>query len=73
MLLYGIDVHIVFSPTINSPGFENEQKTKPEITKKIEEGDTPLSCEEAAQTLLNGQSAEDALNIVLHIYRDYRY
>ena len=35
-LLYDIDVHCSFPANILSPGFENEGKTKPAITKKIE-------------------------------------
>jgi hypothetical protein len=35
-LLYDIDVHCSFPANILSPGFENEEKTKPTITKKIE-------------------------------------
>ena len=35
-LLYDIDVHCSFPVNVLSPGFEEEEKTKPEITKKIE-------------------------------------
>ncbi|KAJ3009336.1 hypothetical protein NUW54_g2813 [Trametes sanguinea] len=37
--LYDIDVHISFPGTIYTPGYEQENKTKPKITLKIEESD----------------------------------
>ena len=39
-----------------SPGYEVEMQTKPDITKKIEEDDTPLTTEQAAAILLQGNS-----------------
>jgi 3-dehydrosphinganine reductase len=35
-VLYDIDVHCTFPANILSPGFEIEEQTKPEITKKME-------------------------------------
>ena len=35
-LLYDIDVHCTFPANILSPGFEQEEKTKPKITKTLE-------------------------------------
>jgi 3-dehydrosphinganine reductase len=35
-ILYDIDIHCSFPAGILSPGFEIEEKTKPEITKKME-------------------------------------
>ncbi|WFD26515.1 hypothetical protein MNAN1_001498 [Malassezia nana] len=52
--LHGIDVHAYFPATILSPGFEEENKTKPSLTKEIEgtdEGQTPEQC---AAHLLRG-------------------
>jgi 3-dehydrosphinganine reductase len=43
-LLYDIDVHACFPATIFTAGLEEEQKTKPELTKILEgadEGQTP--------------------------------
>jgi len=43
-LLYDIDVHACFPATIFTPGFEEEKKTKPELTAILEgadEGQTP--------------------------------
>ncbi|KAK0451204.1 oxidoreductase [Desarmillaria tabescens] len=54
MLLYGISVHIFFPGTIYSPGYEAENKCKPEITLKIEETDGGQTPEKAAEGLLKG-------------------
>src|SRR5271170_7908020 len=35
-LLYNIDVHCTFPGNIQTPGFEIEETTKPEITRKID-------------------------------------
>ncbi|KAH7106515.1 oxidoreductase [Auriculariales sp. MPI-PUGE-AT-0066] len=66
LLLYGIDVQMYFPSTIYSPGYENENKTKPEIVLKIEErdvGDTPEVC---ARIMLKGVAAGNA-----HITGDF--
>ncbi|KLO20334.1 NAD(P)-binding protein [Schizopora paradoxa] len=55
--LYGIDIHILFAPTMHTPGFDVEQQTKPSITKKIEEDDVPVSPDKAAKILVNGVEA----------------
>ena len=47
MILYDISVHAYFPGTIFSPGLEEENKTKPKITREIEgteEGLTPAQC-----------------------------
>jgi 3-dehydrosphinganine reductase len=36
MLYQGISVHIYFPGSILTPGFEEEQKSKPQITKEID-------------------------------------
>lgn len=54
MLLYLIDIHIFFPGTMYSPGYEEENKTKPKITLKIEESDDGLKPEQAAEVLLQG-------------------
>lgn len=53
-LLYGITTHIFFPPTMYTPGFDEENKTKPAITRKIESTDEGLTAEQAAQGLFNG-------------------
>lgn len=55
MMLYGVDVHIFFPPTMFSPGLEEENKTKPQIVKKIESTDDGLSTEQAALALFKGE------------------
>ncbi|KZT62215.1 oxidoreductase [Calocera cornea HHB12733] len=54
LLLYGIGVHIFFPCGMFTPGFEEENKTKPGITKKIEEEDHPMQPDVAAAVLLKG-------------------
>lgn len=55
LLLYGISVHCYFPGTILSPGYEVENRTKPDLTKKLEgppeDGLTPEQC---ARGLLKG-------------------
>lgn len=54
LMLYGIDVHICFPGSIYSPGYEEENKTKPEITLKIEESDGGAKPDVVAEGLLRG-------------------
>lgn len=54
LALYHIDVQLFQACTMYTPGFENENKTKPPITKKIEEGDEGLTPEVAAARMLKG-------------------
>ncbi|SJX63964.1 related to 3-ketosphinganine reductase [Sporisorium reilianum f. sp. reilianum] len=47
LILYGISVHAYFPGTIFTPGLEEENKTKPDITRQIEgteDGSTPAQC-----------------------------
>ncbi|KAI9600805.1 hypothetical protein H4Q26_000598 [Puccinia striiformis f. sp. tritici PST-130] len=53
-LLYNINVHCYFPATIYSPGFEEEQKSKPELTKIIEGADEGLTPEDCALRLVRG-------------------
>ncbi|KAJ2976955.1 hypothetical protein NUW54_g11486 [Trametes sanguinea] len=52
--LYDIDVHISFPGTIYTPGYEQENKTKPKITLKIEESDGGATPAYVAETILKG-------------------
>ncbi|KAI0759591.1 oxidoreductase [Trametes elegans] len=52
--LYNIDVHIAFPATIHTPGYEEENKIKPNITLKIEESDSGDSPESVAAAILKG-------------------
>jgi 3-dehydrosphinganine reductase len=55
LLLYSIDVHIMFPGTIHSPGLIEENKSKPKITLKIEESDEGLQPAAVAENLLRGE------------------
>ncbi|KAI1316576.1 3-dehydrosphinganine reductase [Mortierella claussenii] len=53
LLMYGIGVHIYYPGTMFSPGFENENLTKPLVTREIE-GVSGLTSEEAAKGMFSG-------------------
>lgn len=55
LLLYGISVHLALPASILSPGFENEQRVKPELCKKIEGPDEPLTPDQVATRMLKGR------------------
>lgn len=48
-----IKVHAVFPMGILTPGYENEQKTKPALTQKLEEDDKPQQPDELAATIIS--------------------
>ncbi|KAF7314747.1 Protein kinase domain-containing protein [Mycena kentingensis (nom. inval.)] len=52
--LYDISVHLCTPGTIYSPGYIEENKTKPKITLKIEESDEGLQPEQVAAALIRG-------------------
>jgi len=54
LLLYSIDVQIYMPVTMYTPGYEEENKTKPQLTLKIEESDAGLTPERAAEGLYEG-------------------
>ncbi|KAH9045524.1 oxidoreductase [Lactarius pseudohatsudake] len=54
LLLYSIDVHIYMPGTMFTPGYEEENKTKPELVRKIEESDGGLTAGQAAEGLYRG-------------------
>jgi 3-dehydrosphinganine reductase len=68
-MLYGIDTHIFFPPTMYTPGFEEENKTKPSITRKIESTDEGLTAPQAAAGLLAGMFIIHELTVVISDYR----
>ncbi|KAJ1676282.1 3-dehydrosphinganine reductase, partial [Spiromyces aspiralis] len=51
---YGISVHCYFPATILTPGFDEENLTKPAITREIEGTDEGQSPEVCARKLLSG-------------------
>ncbi|GAA6015353.1 hypothetical protein JCM11491_000396, partial [Sporobolomyces phaffii] len=75
LILYGIDVHLFLPATIFSPGFENEQKLKPDITKKIEGPDEGLTPDQVAKELIKGLERDDfyiTYEPVGHMFRNSR-
>jgi 3-dehydrosphinganine reductase len=56
VMLYpqNVKVHIVFPGTILSPGYQNEQLSKPEITKALEETDVKQTPDEVASSSIKG-------------------
>ncbi|CAG8668795.1 10652_t:CDS:2, partial [Cetraspora pellucida] len=53
LILYDISVHCYFAGTLDTPGYKEEMKTKPKITKDIE-GDDKMTPEEGAKALYKG-------------------
>lgn len=49
-----VSVHVYYPGTILSPGFDEEQKVKPEITKILEGGSPELTPAQAAAALWSG-------------------
>lgn len=54
-----VKIHIVFPMGMTSPGFENEQKLKPEVTHIMEEADKPQLPEEVATIAIKGLERGD--------------
>jgi 3-dehydrosphinganine reductase len=49
-----VKIHVVYPGSISSPGFEQENLTKPEITRIIEEGDPVQTPDEVAASSIRG-------------------
>ncbi|TQB67784.1 3-dehydrosphinganine reductase [Monascus purpureus] len=56
-----VKIHTVFPMGILSPGFENEQKIKPGLTKQLEEADRPQTPEEVARISIKALERGDYL------------
>ncbi|RKP14342.1 oxidoreductase [Piptocephalis cylindrospora] len=54
MLMYGIDIHIYFPGNMLTKGYERENLTKPDITKRIEGADEGITADVAAKALIQG-------------------
>jgi len=54
MILHDISIHLFMPAGIDSPGFLEEEKEKPAVTKKIEESDDQISPEKCAEYLIAG-------------------
>ncbi len=63
VLLYGeeVKIHTVFPGGIQSPGFEIENKTKPQITHILEASDTVQMPDEVAKNAISGLENGDYL------------
>lgn len=48
-----IKIHAVYPMGIQSPGYENEQKTKPALTQKLEEDDKPQMPDDLAKIIIS--------------------
>ncbi len=57
-------VHIVFPGTILSPGFEVEERTKPEVTKQLEAADPKQTPDEVARGAIRGLEAGHFMIVV---------
>jgi 3-dehydrosphinganine reductase len=61
-----IRVHTIFPATIFTEGFENENKTKPDVTKKLEEDDGGQTPEEVARMAMKGlENGEEMITTTL--------
>ncbi|KIK01665.1 hypothetical protein K443DRAFT_678203 [Laccaria amethystina LaAM-08-1] len=60
LMLYGISLHIFFPPTMFTPGYDEENKTKPQIVKDIESADDGLTADQAALALYKGVESGQA-------------
>lgn len=56
-----IKVHTIFPCGIASPGFENEEKIKPQLTIQLEKDDKPQKPEECAEASIKGLEAGEYL------------
>ncbi len=53
---YGILISVAFPPDTDTPGYQKEMMTKPEITKKLSESGSVFSAEKVAKDIIQ-QSA----------------
>jgi hypothetical protein len=56
MILHNISIHLFMPAGIDTPGFVEEEKEKPAVTRKIEESDDQISAEKCAEYLIAGGS-----------------
>ena len=56
-----VKIHTVFPMGILSPGFENEEKIKPGLTKKLEEADQPQTPDQVARISIKALERGDYL------------
>ena len=68
LMLYDIGVQIFFPPTIYSPGYENENKSKPDVVKEIEGTDDGLTPDQAALGMLKGACAMSSPSVDMPLF-----
>ena len=56
-----VKIHTVFPMGIMSPGYDNEEKMKPALVKKLEESDKPQNPDEVAARAIKGLEADHYL------------
>jgi 3-dehydrosphinganine reductase len=69
---FDVNIHVIFPGTILSPGFENEEKTKPEVTRSMESSDPKQTELEAATAAVQGLEAGNfmtATNWLIQVLR----
>jgi 3-dehydrosphinganine reductase len=54
LIPHNLDISIAFPGSIDTEGYEEEEKIKPEVTKKIEHSSTLLKPQQVATHVLNG-------------------
>jgi hypothetical protein len=64
MILHNISIHLFMPAGIDTPGFVEEEKEKPKVTKQIEEDDTQISPEACAQALVTGKLTHVSVLVV---------
>ncbi|KAJ3762051.1 oxidoreductase [Lentinula raphanica] len=72
LILYNSSVHIMFPGNIDSPGYEEENRTKPKITLEIESTDRPTAPDVLAKELIDGVRRGDfhiAPDMLSNIFR----
>ncbi|KAG9005748.1 3-dehydrosphinganine reductase [Tulasnella sp. JGI-2019a] len=71
LILYGTDVYILGAPTMKSPGYANEMKTKPRIVSEIE-GDDGHPMDKVAEKLVSAVANNQnhiAYDLVTDLFR----
>ncbi|KAF8208980.1 oxidoreductase [Mycena galopus ATCC 62051] len=66
MLYPGLSVHIYFPASLLTPGFEEEQRDKPQISKEIDNPESAITPDVAARAFLRGVQKNQA-----HITSDF--
>ena len=68
-----VKVHVVLPGTITSPGFDRENKTKPDITVELEKDDPPQTPDTVAENAIKGLQSGNYLITVAWLGELMRY